>query len=396
MKLNFFAGVEYQSRIYFSDFNSLNGLFSLDIENHAIRFLKLFEKEKLIPRLHRTAFLYKNEAWFIPQRAEYIANVNMETLEIKYYKTPFCNINIYAEDLCKYITGHIFGGKYLCLIPYDIDTALIINMETHEMYPFFGAINKEETITDGVVIKDNLYLFPMKGKFVIKINLKTKKKEKLEWDFKEGAFGTAQIYDEKLWFSPVSEKYILCVDIITGEKRKIMIPQLNDEYRGMLQTIDKIIVLPYQAKNFLVIDKRTYDTNLYLPEEKENFWISPNNVSPVASKEKKIIGMGLAEYILLWDREITVISLELSTKKLYEQIYEYLKLNRNLDKFLESVNIDDLLKLIGLDMSTIYREAENLVRTDIVLRIITYKKRCEDTIRTAAMGKQIWKRIREE
>lgn len=56
---------------------------------YIIKYIKSFSKEKPCFAIHKTAFLYKNEACFIPQHGEYIAVVNLETFEIDYLLPVF-------------------------------------------------------------------------------------------------------------------------------------------------------------------------------------------------------------------------------------------------------------------------------------------------------------------
>lgn len=395
MKLDFFAGVEYKNQIYFSEYSNTNGLFAIDIENQKIRFLKLFDQERIIPNLHRAAFLYKNEAWFIPQAAEYIANINLETLDIIYYEVPFHTKEnkINSENTCIYITGHIFGEKYLCLIPYDIDTVLIIDMETHKMYPFFNAVNLGETVTDGVIISDELYLFPKKGKNCIKINLITKSRELLKWNFKERAFGTVQLIRNKLWFCPVEEKYILCVDIINNKKKKLIIPNPNDEYWGMLQIADQILIFPYKAQNFILIDVKSFDVNLYPVDKREElFGNAPNIVSQVSSTEKNIITMGLCGCVVFLNKKNFVIPLKIDTRVFCDQLHGYLSENGYLRRLIEKWDFTELANMIGIDENTMHRNLEYFLRLDEIIHLLPY--RCIDNTGTYGMvGKQIWQQV---
>ena len=129
-KLRFNAGVEYKNKIYASAVN-INGLFQLDLITHELIYLKSFMKEKACFAIHRMAFLYGNEAWFVPQNGIYIAVVNLDTLDVEYLKPPFKKIN---EDAVSkigavYYTGNIIEEKYLYLIPTTIDTLLVIDLE---------------------------------------------------------------------------------------------------------------------------------------------------------------------------------------------------------------------------------------------------------------------------
>lgn len=396
MKLNFFAGIEYNNQIIFSEFNSINGLFSLNIKSQEVSFLKLFEKEQLSPKLHRAAFLYKNEAWFIPQKARYIANVNLKTFDITYYDTPYHNKNINADDYCAYIKGHIVQERYLYLIPHDIDTVLIIDMESHKLYPFYDVINLEtELMADGVIIEDKLLLFPWEGKFYTMVNLRTDKRNKKEWMFRDGSFWSVRHVDKKIWFSPIKEKYILCVDIETGKSNKLLLPNSENQYCDMMKVDDKLIFLPYQTANFLIVNQRTFEMQVELIKEKEEIVLkTPNVISQINAREKSILTMGLIGYLYFWDKKRTVIPIEIDSSKFLKQVYDYLTKKGYFDELVKKKDIVTLLKILGKDVNLTFGDLEKFLGLNIILQFIPYA----DTVKyktPITIGKTIWENMTE-
>lgn len=391
MKLNFFAGVEYKNQIYFSEYNNLNGLFLFNMESQEVRFLKLFEKEEVKPRLHRSAFLYNNEAWFIPQEASYIANINLDTLDITYYKMPF---NKKSEKevghYCPYINGHVVQNKYLYLIPHDIDTVLIIDMELHKFYPYYGVINvEEETMIDGVIIKDDLFLLPAVGKFYIKLNLRTNKWQRIKWEYGEWAFSSVQLVDEKIWILPISQKYILTVELKTGVKHKLPLLNPKDQYWNMMLVDNELIFFPYQASNFLIVDKNTLEMRIDKMEgHEEIFFVNPNIVSRIKSKEKKLITMGLAEYIIIFDENKSVVTLEINTKCFFTQLGEYLKSKGNLCDALIEQEIAKLSCMVRMNETAIYQDLECFFSLDAILNGLPYSN--GSLHNSENIGNKIW------
>lgn len=395
MKLNFFAGIEYNNQIIFSEFNSINGLFSLNIKSQEVSFLKLFEKEQLSPRLHRAAFLYKNEAWFIPQNARYIANVNLKTFDIIYYDTPYHNRNINANDFCAYIKGHIVQERYLYLIPYDIDTVLIIDMESHKLYPFYDVINLEtELMADGVIIEDKLLLFPWEGKFYTMIDLRTDERNKKEWMFREGSFCSACHVGKKIWFSPIKEKYILYVDIETGKSNKLLLPDSENQYCDMMKVDDKLIFFPYQTTNFLIVNQRTFEMQIELIKGKEEIFLKSPNVISQINANKNIITMGLVGYVILWEKERTVIPIEIDRSKFFKQVYGYLSKKSYFDELVKKKDIVTLLKILGMEANLTVGDLEKFLGLDIILKFIPYIDTLEYK-KTITVGKSIWESIGE-
>lgn len=396
MKLNFFAGVMYNNQIFFSDFNNINGLFSLNIKSQKVSFLRLFEKEKLSNKLHRAAFLYKSEAWFIPQKAKYIANINLKTLNITYYDIPYHNKNEIDNDYCAYIKGHIVQERYLYLIPYNIDTVLIIDMEDHKLYPFYDVINLEtELIADGLIIEDKLLLFPWEGKYYTSVDLKTNERCKNVWPFREGAFCSAHYIDKKIWFSPIKENYILCIDMGTGKSDKLLLPNTENQYCDMMQVDDKLIFFPYQTSNFLIVNLRTFDMQIELVKsEEEIFSKSPNVISQINAKEGGILTMGLIGCVLMWEKNRTVIPIEIDRSKFIGQVYDYLKKNGYFDKLVKKQDLVTLLKILGMDINLNFGDLEKFLGLGIIIQLIPYIGNLEYKI-PVTVGKTIWENIGE-
>ncbi len=332
MELFFYAGVEYQGSIFFSASGELNGLFAMDIETGKVQFLKFFEEERATLWPHRAAFLYEGEAWFIPQEAQYIANVNLKSMEITYYEVPFHKKNELSikTDYCTYISGHVVCDRYLCLVPKDIDAVLVIDMELHKMYPFYNVIDPEiNLVLDGFVSGREMYLLPQKAGSLLKINMETNERTSLEWNYREYAFGSVSAFEEKVWFSPMMEDYIMCVDKSNSSMVKYAIPKPGERYCGEVCAGNKLIFLPFMAKHFLVFNTQTKKSMLVRTDESEAIFSEyTNKFTAIDSKDKIIITTGQTGHLVFWNKDAdnyTITPLYISTACLYKQICKYVK-----------------------------------------------------------------------
>lgn len=382
MKLCFRAGVEYKNVIYFSAMD-MNGLFAMDIKSRQVEFLNLFKREKISPRLHRMAFLYKDEAWFIPEGAEYIVNINLNTLDIIYHEVPHHKKNK-SEDpwnYCVYLSGHVIQDRYLCLIPAEIDAVLMIDMEEHKLYPFYDVIDPGKKILyNGVSVGDELYLCPAKGDVCKKLNLKTNERTNMMWEYPEMAFGSIDVKYEKIWFTPFSADNILCIDIATGEKYRFKIPQPEDRYSGMMALDKKLVFLPFKAKNFLLFDRETCETELNDMEKETVFVNHDNKVSAAGSAERAIVAMCDAGCIVIFDKGLgrfTAIPVEID-KNVYEQMIRALKETGRFRELFEMWDNIVLENGIGMD--------------DFLTELVNVDPHKEAKAKIT-IGKVIWKNI---
>lgn len=328
MKLEFYAGVRYGDRIYFSEFSSLKGLFSMNHKGGEVKFLKTFEKETAVSRLHRMAFLYGHEAWFIPEEAEYIVCLNLETLDMDYYKVP-CHMKSAIKihgDYSIYTSGFVLKERYLCLIPGEIDTALVIDMESHKMHPFYDAVDpRNERIADGLVIGENLYLLPERGKYYTEINLVTGKRNILTRTDREFVPGTVCRAGEKIWFAPWEKGDIVCRNISGGNESPVCLSEEGNLYYGMIDANQGIIFLPYRASGFLIVDKSTLRAEiLHLSED----FLGEIICTVIESKGEVLIAVGAKGSVIFLDKKaakLEIIPVEIAPADLCRQVIEYIE-----------------------------------------------------------------------
>lgn len=270
--LRFNAGVEYKGKIYASTVR-INGLFEVDLVTKKIRYVKRFSREKSCFAIHRCAFLYGKEAWFIPQNGKYIAVVKLDTLEIVYLDPPYKRINENALSTLNavYYSGDIIGGRYLYLIPANIDALLVIDMKTKQMYPYYDVSAPDDYHLYGGYENGCVYLFPFNGKKIIEINLSTGIKRKKTWKYELHKYGEGIKYDNKYWFSPFYADHILTLNLDTGENESVPLTKYYDEECTFDQIAiykEKIFLLPFQADRILTFDltTRTF-SEIFLSED---------------------------------------------------------------------------------------------------------------------------------
>lgn len=324
--LRFNAGVEYQEKIYVSGV-SINGLFELDLVTGNIRYIKRFSREESCFAIHRCAFLYGKEAWFIPQNGKYIAVVNLNTLEIVYLDPPYKRINTNAVSTINavYYSGDIIGGRYLYLIPANIDALLVVDMKTKQMYPYYNVSTPDDYHLYGGYVNGCVYLFPFNGRKILEVNLLTGIKRKKTWKYEIHKYGEGIKYGDKYWFSPFYADHILALNLETGENESIPLNEYYDEENTFDQIAnynEKIFLLPYQADRILIFDIKTKSfSKIVLPEDiLEN---GKNGFTRIYSEKYIIFASFSNNAMVLYDTEsnsFQIIKISISLENLIKDI----------------------------------------------------------------------------
>lgn len=332
INLSFIAGVVYREKIYAST-REVNGLFQLDLITHEISCIKIFSKEKTDRSIYRMAFLYKNEAWFIPGRGRNIAVVNLDTLDIDYYKVPFKEINEEALSQSKgvyssvYSSGGMIAHKFLYLIPANIDALLIVDLETRQFYPYYGVAGPQNFLKTGVYIKENIYILPEKGNNLIKIKLRTK--EQSYYPYLKSCRSCMGIvyYDNKLWTVSSQKKCITTLDLDTQEEQSFLLGEDIEQslrYNEMFMDGNEIFLLPRTGNKILKINldtEKTDQINLS-PETVKNGSIG---LRKVFSSKKIILDCLSNSSILIYDKDnrtLQEIGLSIEKSILLEKMAE--------------------------------------------------------------------------
>ncbi len=191
--ISFSTAVKYKGDYYLSAQN-VSGLFKYSERKNELSFLMPFKDVGKFKYQFIASFIYKNEAWFIPQLADKVAIVNLEDLSVKYLDVLFkSQFNVTGV---KYISCCIFEGHYVCLAPQDVDAVNIIDLEAHEITAYYDAAAETNNYS-GVFYEDGkLYFYPWKGEQELIINWHTGEKQFQKWEESDYAYGDV-FYDEK-------------------------------------------------------------------------------------------------------------------------------------------------------------------------------------------------------
>jgi len=319
MDLRFNAGVEYKGKVYASAIN-INGLFQLDLSTKKVTYIKMFIKEKVCFAIHRMAFLYRNNAWFIPQNGEYIAVVNLDTLDIQYLLPPFNRSN--KEAISKinavYYSCGIIGEKYLYLVPTNIDTLLLINLDTRKLYPYYNVSYEGEVFLFGTYLNEAIYLWPYKGNNFVEINLKSNMRKRYHWQHSSRISADTVCYQNEVWFCPGYSDYILVMSLNTNEFEKIPLAEYYDSkcaYEQVYLFNNRMFFVPHQGNKLLVVDANTRAISaMYLPDEVLKN--GKNGFAVLFSKDQMILASFSGSVVLLYERNTeTFERIDISVKR---------------------------------------------------------------------------------
>ncbi|GFI07882.1 MAG: hypothetical protein HFI21_05015 [Lachnospiraceae bacterium] len=390
LEIRFNAGVEYKGKIFASAIY-INGLFSIDLNTHILTYIKCFSKEIPQYAIHRAAFLYKNEAWFIPQHGRYIAIVNLETLEIDYLEPPFQKINKSAITKINavYYSGRIIEEKYLYLVPTNIDALLVIDLEYKKMYPYFDVTTENEFFLFGAYAKESVYLLSYSGNILKEVNLKTNTQKQYPWKYPFEAFAEITCYRDKLWFSPICSDFILCMDLDTKECEEIPMKELYDSgcmYEQLQVYKDTLFFIPFQGNRILKLetDTRHLSQKVLSQEMLEN---GSNGFTKLYSENNMIFASFQKGFLLLYssaDDKFQRIDLRINIDKLIEEIVQG---QNGINIKFENVIHKNLYIWDGC-----YKEAFVGIGHYIDLKFLS---NCLENDNQKEYGEQIWRSIRE-
>lgn len=270
----FSCGIEYKGYLYIaSGFG--NELFQYDIEKQELKYLMDFEKEKDTGYLYRCIVLYKNKACFIPQCAENIAIVNLDTLETSYIPLQYKWIQTKIKLKCS--GAGIFEDHFLFVIPYDIDALMIVDLETLETKCYYDISDNTEPYIDAVYKEGFLYCIPWMAEKILQINLETEERKMLDWPYKRMTYSEA-IWDEEkgsMWLIPSKASYLIKYNIEKKEIQKIQIDNETNsdgqdlKYYYGARHLSKIFVFPFKKEHVVAYDmesKQIRHYNFELPE----------------------------------------------------------------------------------------------------------------------------------
>lgn len=174
LNLIFNTGVKYKERLILSS-NEMNGMWVYDLVKGQLVNYKKFEKEDNCYAIHRKAFLYKDEAWFIPQNGKYIAIVDLLSYEIEYMDLPYKALNEKGMSASGCVTydGGLIDSRYLYIVPAGIDALNIVDLEKRTIKTYYGVNNGQDFLAHGFVWKNSIYLYSWKSLCFKVLNMET-------------------------------------------------------------------------------------------------------------------------------------------------------------------------------------------------------------------------------
>lgn len=232
LKLKFNAGVEYDHKLILSSIG-INGLWVYDLISHKIIAYRKFEREEKSYAIHRKAFLYRDEAWFIPQNGNYIAIVNLINYEISYMELQYQRLNKKGIDLlnAKTYDGGIIEEQMLYMVPSGIGTLNVIDMKEKKIRKCWDIDTGDNVLTHGFYWKKSIYLYFADSLKMKKIDIETEKITEIDLSAGEVAgmvYGEAvvdHVRDMVYIGSGKNNAFVTCVDLKKMTKYQVKLDQ---------------------------------------------------------------------------------------------------------------------------------------------------------------------------
>lgn len=235
------AGVEYKGKVYFSSFNPTGCLFCFDPAKGMTTFIKQFSVEICQGKCHIDAFLYENNAWFIPWGARRLVCVNLENFEEEYFE-------IEGHD---YANGHSFidylpfEDDKLILVPcgHKLNTMVIVDLKRHSIKEFPHAIPKEKCI-GAYVWEDKLHFMSVHGEKISVFNLKKMEVEAL-YELAEGdnrKYSSMIQNGSIVYLIPREADHVQVIDLRMNARRQTILPFPEDKFEGGMLIDDGVLL----------------------------------------------------------------------------------------------------------------------------------------------------------
>ena len=252
MRMRIQAGVCYKGKIYFSDWRGF-GLFSFDLVTKEVHFCRMFEEVECVWS-HRAAFLYHNEAWFLPQNGTRITCVNLDTYEIMRFEIPYVQK---IEDEVLLLAGGLVMDDMLFCVPWGIDTLTIINMRTHQLHFYTEFIDPEKENIFSFGEKDRKAIFyPYMGEYIRILDPLNGRWEMIKREDHQYEYGEVAITAKGYLYAPGKKG-----ELMFGSGATYAIPCARkwNEYYGHYQKGNEILFFPFDGSDFLKVNIDTME-----------------------------------------------------------------------------------------------------------------------------------------
>lgn len=261
----YYASVEVEGELFFSAMR-INALFKMNIESKKVTYIGRVKDEKRENGLHRFALKHGNCIFFIPSCGDYIAKLQLDTLEISSielsqkecigYEGKFADI-VYVED-----SVWLIPSNYSVLLRLDLNEGKI---EKFDNWPKELECNNERVLwfVAACCISHYICMCPYEAKYFVVFDLESKKMSVWEWNYPKHAFSAMIFHKDVIWFLP--EREYPCVvgySVVTAEKYEIETGEQVDEniwclHDGAAVVGDYIILTPFETDHWLAVDTRT-------------------------------------------------------------------------------------------------------------------------------------------
>ena len=329
-KLGFTAGVKYNNKIFFSASMS-NGLYEMDLITGKTKLLCMFYHEEMKILLHRNAFIYKNYAWFIPQKGRYITKVNLDTLEMSFFT--------YEYDICKendffaFILSKRIGNK-IYLLPRSIDTFVVIDMESDKIQQMPGIIKPNEEVSiDFLIVNDEINIFFYDRDYVRNVKFDTLESK----DIKCGIKAVSICEDkETLWILSSDSGEIYQYDLKRNKINETIKIGNKGKFNGSFCCEDRLVFFPINADGFLYINK--CNLQFYVDELINAANSGPVKVMQIDSEDNSVI-LGAEGYIAIWNEtNFNIVEIDISVDEYIEQFSKFIKDKKKWQEFYDGLS----------------------------------------------------------
>lgn len=307
MLVKFNAGVEYKGVLFLSSIE-MNGLWRYDLNSKKMEFISKFYREEN-PfdnyALHRTAFLYKNEAWFIPQNGKYIAIVDLENYKMEYIPVPYKSIVFdgmsKTNAIC--LDAKRIDERHIMLVPCGIDSLNIVDLETKEIESYSNINEENNPYSSGVYANNKFYFLGMLGLKIYQYDRHGNKDNILIVDDgKSNRYG--QVYFNKnnnlLYIGPGKKcNFITVIDVELKNINKIIINE-NIQTEEVIEFGNELIgFLEYGGNRIVLLNME--DNKIRVEEIDKSATGKKEFYAYIYSNNKTIISSLTEPIIYIWN-----------------------------------------------------------------------------------------------
>lgn len=133
-KIFFNAFAIIDNDIAYASLDELNGLFRVNLKSNNCTYISMFPNEKAGGnKLHCKAEYFNNKVYFIPESADYISILDLQTKEIYQLAipSPAENKGVYNKN-CKFAGSYIYDN-ILWILPATFPGVLKVNIDTEDI-----------------------------------------------------------------------------------------------------------------------------------------------------------------------------------------------------------------------------------------------------------------------